>query len=108
MIFVKSVYLVTKKLPDSEKFGLVQQLNRAAVSIPSNISEGYGRISRSEFARFLLIALGSLREVQTQLELCEMLEYCSCDAELDEADRLAQLIYKLYLSVKPKGKGETS
>lgn len=75
MEYVTDIYATTKKFPDEEKFGLVSQLRRSAVSIPSNISEGYGRNSSNEFARFLNIAMGSLFEVQTQIEIAQNLRF---------------------------------
>ncbi len=73
--FTLSVYEVTKKLPKDEQFGLTSQIRRAAVSIPSNIVEGYERGSMKEFQRFLLIARGSNAEVQEQLLLAYELGY---------------------------------
>src|SRR5579872_1192828 len=67
------VYLLTKKLPEDEKFRLVSQLRRATVSITSNIAEGAGRNSKKEFAQFLGIAYGSCCEVETQLLLVQSL-----------------------------------
>lgn len=75
MEYVTDIYATTKKFPDEEKFGLVSQLRRSAVSIPSNISEGYGRNSSNEFARFLNIAMGSLFEVQTQIGIAQNLRF---------------------------------
>lgn len=72
---VITVYRTTKDFPPDERFGLVQQLRRAAVSIPSNIAEGKGRGSAREFARFLNIANGSLTELDTQLVISRELEY---------------------------------
>ncbi|AUC74817.1 four helix bundle protein [Olleya sp. Bg11-27] len=64
---VKQVYKLSHQLPAQEKFGLKSQINRAAVSIPSNIAEGCSRNSEVEFKRFLEIAIGSLFEIETQL-----------------------------------------
>lgn len=65
--FVKVVYGITKNFPNEELFGLVSQMNRAAISIPSNIAEGAGRDSDRDFARFLKIALSSTYELETQI-----------------------------------------
>ncbi|MBI9063781.1 MAG: four helix bundle protein [Marinilabiliaceae bacterium] len=66
---VKMTYEVTKCLPDSEKYNLVSQMNRASVSIPSNIAEGSSRSSDKDYHRFLEIALGSSFELDTQIEI---------------------------------------
>ena len=71
------IYRLTKLLPKEETYGLVDQMRRAAVSIPSNIAEGNGRDSDIDFARFLSISQGSRSELETQLELCNRLGYLS-------------------------------
>lgn len=68
---VNEIYVVTKKLPKTETFGLISQMQRSAVAIPSNIAEGFGRKGSKEFIQFLHIALGSLLELETQLLITE-------------------------------------
>ena len=79
MDLVESVYSATAGFPSDERFGLISQVRRAVVSVPSNIAEGQARRSRSEFVHFLSVAHGSLREVETQLLIAIRLRY------LDEA-----------------------
>ncbi|OGG43644.1 hypothetical protein A2841_03335 [Candidatus Kaiserbacteria bacterium RIFCSPHIGHO2_01_FULL_48_10] len=69
MLLAKSVYVFTQKLPDTEKFGLISQLRRCTVSIPSNIAEGSKRGTAKDFGQFLKIASGSAAELETQLML---------------------------------------
>ena len=69
------VYSLVKLLPSIEAYGLSDQMRRSVVSIPSNIAEGQGRESMKEFIRFLSVARGSLRELSTQLEICERVQY---------------------------------
>jgi four helix bundle protein len=77
MDLVDEIYKISKTFPDDEKFGLINQMRRASVSIPSNIAEGAGRRSKKEFIQFLFIALGSLNELQTQLQIAQRLKYIS-------------------------------
>ncbi|WP_136465654.1 four helix bundle protein [Flagellimonas onchidii] len=65
--FCSNVYKITSSYPETEKFGIVSQLRRASVSVPSNIAEGCSRKSNKDFSRFLEIAIGSLYEIETQL-----------------------------------------
>jgi four helix bundle protein len=75
MSFVTKIYKQTNKFPDEEKFGLVSQLRRSAISVPSNMAEGYGRNSNKDFIRFLNIAMGSLFEIQTQIQIAYNLKF---------------------------------
>ena len=75
MSFVTEIYKVSKQFPKDETFGLTSQIKRSAVSIPSNISEGYGREGLNDYLRFLNIAMASLFELQTQLEIAYNLKY---------------------------------
>lgn len=102
MMLVKVVYEVTRHLPDTERWGLTSQMRRAAVSIPSNIAEGYGRQATGEYRHHLSISRGSLLELETQLLLCQDLELLQEPqtqpmlAEIDQLSRmLATLIRKL-------------
>ncbi len=94
MQLAKELYLVSKAMPESEKFGLTSQMRRSAVSVPSNIAEGYGRQSTDEYVRFLKIARGSLFELSTQIELASSLELMASTPRLaellDETDRVLQ------------------
>jgi four helix bundle protein len=80
MELVTEIYRVTYRFPKEELFGLMSQLRRAAVSIPSNIAEGKGRLSKGEFRQFLGNARGSLAELETQILIAQNLDY------LDEAE----------------------
>ena len=82
MDFVENVYKVLGKFPKEERYGICDQIRRAAVSIPSNIAEGFGRDSNTDFAHFLSIARGSLFEVATQLEIASRLGYLPSDSGL--------------------------
>ena len=103
MSLATNVYAFIKKLPSDEKFGLVDQIRCAAVSIPSNIAEGSGRNSPKEFRHFLSIATGSLAELETQLLLCCNVGYCTTD-DLNEillqVDELRNRLYALLKRLK--------
>ena len=75
MILVEDLYKMTKSFPDEEKYSLTSQIRRAAVSVPSNISEGAARNSKKEFIHFLYISLGSISELETQLIISKRLGY---------------------------------
>jgi len=93
---VKKIYLLTKNFPKEELYGLVSQLRRCAVSIPSNIAEGYMRGSK-EYIQFLRIALGSAAELETQISLSFELGYCN-KSKFEEIHNLIIEIIKLLSS----------
>lgn len=91
MQLTADVYRLTARFPNSERFGLVVQLQRAAVSVPSNIAEGHERRSTREFLRFLSIASGSLAELETQLMLSVNLALASTQTVQPALDNAAEL-----------------
>lgn len=96
---VKQIYNLTGKFPLEEKFGLANQIQRAAVSIPSNIAEGAGRNSDKEFKRFLFIANGSIAELETQLLICEKLDFAD-QADIYNLLRRTEEIRKMIFGLK--------
>jgi four helix bundle protein len=88
------VYRDTAAMPRDERFGLTMQMRRSAVSVPSNIAEGHGRQSRSDYLRFLRVARGSLSELATQIELAESLDMLPVNGPrrdlTQETDRVLQ------------------
>ena len=78
--FVTEIYRVTESLPSKEKYGLISQLERASVSIPTNIAEGSAKTSNKDFARFLEMSIGSAYEVETELLVSYNLEYINKDS----------------------------
>lgn len=98
MEVAKTVFATTRNFPSEEKFGLISQLNRCAVSIPSNIAEGCGRNSEKELNQFLAIALGSAFELETQIILAAEFEYISkeqLDKLSQDITRIQKMIYRL-------------
>ena len=91
MKLVERAYAVSKNFPTDERYALTSQLKRASVSVPSNIAEGYGRNSTIDYIRFLQIALGSLYELDTQLELAARLGYASEDVTKDTLELCAEM-----------------
>jgi four helix bundle protein len=75
MDFVVEIYKITEAFPGTERYGLISQIRRSSVSIPSNIAEGAGRKNTGEFIQFLYVSNGSLSEVETQLEIAKRLNY---------------------------------
>lgn len=102
---VIAVYDLTRIFPKEEQYGLVSQMRRAAVSIPSNIAEGSRRMSKKEFRRFLLIAYGSGSELETQLEISKNLNLVDNSAcvEIDNLlDEVMRMLNKMSLDFSEK------
>jgi four helix bundle protein len=98
-----AIYRLTQGFPREEVYGLSSQIRRAAVSIPSNIAEGQGRLSVGEFKQFLSVARGSNQELQTQLEIARALKFGDSTL-IDEAENLShevgKMIYALLESLR--------
>lgn len=98
MTLVMEIYMLTKSFPGEEKFGMISQLRRCAVSIPSNIAEGSGRKSNKEFSQFLNISYGSLCELDTQLIISKNLGYIN-ESDFEEfivkIDELQKMTFAL-------------
>jgi four helix bundle protein len=88
---VNEIYCCTRTFPREELYGLVSQLRRAAISVPSNIAEGHARISTGEFKQFLGHALGSLMELETQLVISGRLGYIGAQESRDLLERAAEV-----------------
>jgi len=88
---VKEVYRFTKNFPKSEIYGLTSQIQRSAVSVPSNIAEGQARQHTGEFRQFIYIALGSLAELDTQIEIAKQLTYLAENDFLSCQNRIAEI-----------------
>ncbi len=95
MDLVNRVYDLTKRFPSDEKFALTSQLRRAAMSIPLNIAEGSNRRTKKDFASFVRIALGSLMEVMTCLEISLSQKYVSAQKHHDFEKLIQKLYFKL-------------
>jgi len=98
MELVETVYRITAKLPASEQFGLISQMRRCAVSVPSNIPEGYGGQATGEYRHHLLMSRGSLLELETQLLLCQRLNFLTekdTAAVLNEITEISKMLSSL-------------
>jgi four helix bundle protein len=102
MDLVERVYRRTERFPDSEKYGLTNQIRRCAVSVSSNIAEGAARNTDKEFVQFCYIALGSLSELETQLLIAERLEYCQNIDILENVVEIRRMLLGLIKYLKSK------
>lgn len=99
------IYKLSAQFPNDERFGLVSQVRRAAVSIPSNVSEGAGRNTDGEFLNFLGIANGSSYELQTQITIAHRLDFIDSthyEAYFDKIDELQKMNYKLQEAIRTR------
>ena len=105
MELVIDIYKITQKFPDTEKFGLINQIRRAAVSVPSNIAEGCARNSDKDNLRFVDIACGSLAEIETQLLISVQLGYYEMNKVqlvIDKIDNIGRMLSGLKKHLKNK------
>ena len=93
-LLAASIYRATESFPKREWYGLTSQIRRSAVSVPSNIAEGQGRLTRGEFIQFLGHARGSLQEMRTQLEIALDLKYLS-NADLESLESHAEQVSRM-------------
>ena len=100
---VKTIYEMTAKYPRTELFGLISQIRRSAVSIPSNIAEGAGKNTKNDFNRYISIALGSCNELETQLYISKELNYITWEdyKEVErKTNRIQNMLFGLQKSLR--------
>lgn len=98
------LYSLTEQFPASQRFSLVYQMQKAAVSVPSNIAEGYNRQTRKEYLQFLYIALGSLAELETQVMIANAQRYIKepkSSELLDEITQIGKMLRTIIIKLKP-------
>src|SRR5487761_1178011 len=103
MDLAEACYRLTASFPREEVFGMTSQIRRAAVSVPANIAEGWGRDGKGEFVQFLRIAQGSLKELETHLLLTERVGLATAQSTrpiLDTAEELGKMLRMLYRSIQ--------
>ncbi len=95
---VKDVYKLTEKFPKQEMYGIVSQMRRSAISIPSNVAEGFKRYHNKEYRQFLYVTLGSCAELETQITIAKELKYIQENEEailLEKLDHIGRMISNL-------------
>jgi four helix bundle protein len=109
--FAKKVYKVSQVFPPQERFGLISQMRRAAISIPSNIAEGHARIGTREYLHFLSIAMGSVAELDTQIILCRELEFLSpqdSQEMIRQLETIGKMLRRLYQALDSPRVGDST
>jgi len=101
MDLVTDIYRVTNAFPNQERFGLTSQMQRSAVSIPSNIAEGSAKSSNKDFARFLEMSIGSSYELETELTIASKLNYMELDVFVSLQNKIVE-IQKMIIGFKNK------
>ena len=105
MKLAETIYALTADLPRDQTYGLSAQMQRAAISVPSNIAEGHARESTKEYLHFVSISLGSIAELETQLILCERLKFSSAEQikrVLGLADEVGKMLRGVQRGLKVK------
>ena len=106
LLLVKDIYVITSNFPKEELYGLTSQMKRCVISIPSNIAEGSGRKGNAELIRFLYISLGSLSELETQLDISIMLNFTKENKDIQNRIYfIKNMLSKLIISVNNKNEG---
>ena len=108
MDLVEQIYTLTRIFPKEELFGLIMQMRRAVVSVPSNIAEGYARRSHKEYLQFYSISYGSALELETQVEISRRLKFAPSESFKASGDLLKEVCKMLYVMVYGKKGGSQS
>ena len=107
MDMVVAVYELTNEFPQQEKYGLMSQMQRAAVSIPANIAEGYGRLLRGDYVHHLSIARGSLAELETHITIAVRLNYVSREIAMNiwtMTQEVGKMLSSMIVTLQKKSK----
>ena len=106
LLLVKDIYCITSHFPKEELYGLTSQMKRCVISIPSNIAEGSGRKGNAELIRFLYISLGSLSELETQLDISIMLNFTKENKDIQNRIYfIKNMLSRLIISLNNKNEG---
>ena len=106
LLLVKDIYVITSNFPKEELYGLTSQMKRCVISIPSNIAEGSGRKGNAELIRFLYISLGSLSELETQLDISIMLNFTKENKDIQNRIYfIKNMLSKLIINLNNKNEG---